>query len=157
MKENWDTYHERSGGGPGRGLWRWHDTSPIGSATASPPQTAQPGPRHYLPHNSNQDVPRTSSSLSTHNLIFSSIFCALMEGPVAPSQSAEQTPNPTTGTPLPSAPVVAQSQPQTRSAETHDSLKSSVEDLWYLKEIWFPGGENGQMRPYKIITQNFNG
>lgn len=121
------------------------------------PQAAQPGPRRNIPHNSNQGVLLVPilSFYSQPNIFLN--FCASMEDPVAPSQSAEQPPNPTTSTPLPPAPVVAQSQSQTRSEETHDSLKSSVEDLWYLKEIWFPGGENGQMRPYKIITQNFNG
>lgn len=32
---------------------------------------------------------------------------------------------------------------------------TGIEDIWYLKEVAF--GPDGQTKPLKIITQNFNG
>lgn len=80
-----------------------------------------------------------------------------MEDPVILAQSTEQSSNSTRDSSVPPAPPMSQSQSQTRPDEIQESVRTSIEDVWYLKEIWFPGGENGQMRPYKIITQNFNG
>ncbi|TFK21464.1 hypothetical protein FA15DRAFT_79169 [Coprinopsis marcescibilis] len=35
------------------------------------------------------------------------------------------------------------------------TVESSVSDVWYLKEVWY--GVKDARKPYRIITQNFNG
>jgi len=41
------------------------------------------------------------------------------------------------------------------SQDEHSSVQSSIEDVWFLKEI--PFYTSNEIRKYKIITQNFNG
>ena len=45
---------------------------------------------------------------------------------------------------------------QSRNA-SHESIQSSLEEVWYLKEISFKADKDAPFRRYKIITQNFNG
>lgn len=37
------------------------------------------------------------------------------------------------------------------------SIKQSVEEVWYLKEIFFKRKEDEETRRVKVVTQNFNG
>ncbi|OSC96954.1 hypothetical protein PYCCODRAFT_1420247 [Trametes coccinea BRFM310] len=41
--------------------------------------------------------------------------------------------------------------------ESHNSVQTSLEEVWYLKEIQFKPDPSGPSRKYKIVTQNFNG
>ncbi|KAJ2968614.1 hypothetical protein NUW54_g13165 [Trametes sanguinea] len=51
---------------------------------------------------------------------------------------------------------VAASHP-TQCVASPNSVQTSLEEVWYLKEIQFKPDPNGPPRRYKIITQNFNG
>ncbi len=42
-------------------------------------------------------------------------------------------------------------------ARSNENFQSSIEEVWYLKEISFRHVAGSTPKRYKIITQNFNG
>ncbi|KAI0750138.1 hypothetical protein C8Q80DRAFT_1100614 [Daedaleopsis nitida] len=46
---------------------------------------------------------------------------------------------------------------QIQTAQSNENLQSSIEEIWYLKEISYRPDPESSPRRYKIITQNFNG
>lgn len=45
----------------------------------------------------------------------------------------------------------------TMSVSDDASIKQSVEEVWYLKEIFFKRKGDEEPRRVKVVTQNFNG
>lgn len=45
----------------------------------------------------------------------------------------------------------------TNSTNVADDMQTSVEEVWYLKEIMFKPEPDSPPKRLKIITQNFNG
>ncbi|KAI0763313.1 hypothetical protein BD413DRAFT_484478 [Trametes elegans] len=50
-----------------------------------------------------------------------------------------------------------QPRPGSSTPQSDENIQTSLEEVWYLKEISFKPDPEGPPRRYKIITQNFNG
>ena len=54
-------------------------------------------------------------------------------------------------------PAVTEAASAVDPSDTNESIRESIEEIWYLKEISFRPTPESESRPYKIITQNQNG
>ena len=53
---------------------------------------------------------------------------------------------------------VADAVPTVEAQQTqNDDIQTSLEEVWYLKEVSFKPVADEPPRRYKVITQNFNG
>ncbi|KAI0363849.1 hypothetical protein BV20DRAFT_82199 [Pilatotrama ljubarskyi] len=54
-------------------------------------------------------------------------------------------------------PTLTETPANVEQPSSNDSVQTSLEEVWYLKEISFKSDVDGPPRRYKIITQNYNG